>query len=395
MFSPALPIQPTGRLADAAAELGKSAGNSCGLRWQTFSRGELEHGLDLWSQLEDRLGEQGSSCSTAWIDCWLQHYGDRIAHHLLAASQGGIVRGMALLTTGVGQKLGPFGVQSMHLGTAGEPLGESVVVEYNRPLVEPGFETEFRRGLLEHLRCDLSWEQLRLDGVEEQDLAEWQRLLPGSEVRWRESRYFDLAGLPQGTGVLPALGSSTRSNLRRRLKAYPDLQADWVPPAEVKSAFAELVQLHQARWEAVGQPGAFAARRFAAFQHDLVTRLVRSQRGELFRVRSQGTTLGCLFLLNDRGRLLDYLSGFASFQEHPGIGLLTHYLCMEAAHAKEYAAYDFLVGDKQHKQNLSNAVSRLGWLTWTRPGWKSRCVSGLRAAKRMFGQLRRRVGGGT
>ncbi|MCA8990582.1 MAG: GNAT family N-acetyltransferase [Planctomycetaceae bacterium] len=360
------------------------------LRWHTFTSSEATMAMSAWQELAHRLQSTGLTDHPDWVSCWLKHYGKLVPHHFLAAFSGEELRGITLLTSGTGQRNGPFTVDTVHLGTAGEPTGHSVVVEYNRPLVEPGFEEEFAAGVWAHLNCDLRWEQLRLDGIHANDLHVWQNLLPEADIRRRESSYFDFnAARESGKDLLSCLGSSTRSNIRRRLKKYGELETRWAETgSEAAEYFEELIELHQARWQSVGQPGAFASKVFLDFQRDAVIRLVESRRGVVFRVRHEGETVGCLFLLNDRNRLLDYLSGFADFQAKPSIGLVSHYLCMEAALARGFDDYDFLVGEKQHKQNLSNNATEICWLTWTRPSWKSRCIDGLRSAKRLIDRIR-------
>ena len=105
----------------------------------------------------------------------------------------------------------------------------------------------------------------------------------------------------------------------------------------------------------------------------------------LFRARHEGETVGCLLLLVDRGRMLDYLSGFASFEQKPSPGLVTHYLCLSEAARRGYRAYDFLVGDKRHKDNLSTDVQQLSWATWRRPTLRNKAIDLLKAVKKLRG----------
>ena len=120
---------------------------------------------------------------------------------------------------------------------------------------------------------------------------------------------------------------------------------------------------------------------FREFQEELITRLFLEDRCVLFRVRHEGTTVGCLMLLVDQNRLLDYLSGFVSFELKPSPGLVTHQQCMQAALDRGYDAYDFLVGDKRHKANLGTDSTELVWVTLARPNWKQRLMKCVKAAR--------------
>lgn len=363
-----------------------------GCRWRTYSSSQIDEALAVWRLLEQRIQGTSVACSSTWTDCWIHHYGDLIPFRLLVAEASGLVRGIALLTDGVMQKWGNVPIRSRHLGTAGEPQVGSVCVEYNRILVEQGWEDQFHRGLFEHLERDNGWEQLRLDGIDERDLSPWMERFPQAEIRVRDSRYFDFKqARDQGTDAISQLGKSTRANLRRRLRQYGDLKLEWAENvSQADSILSELIELHQARWLAVGEPGAFANERFRKFQEHAAIRLFLERRAVLFRVRQGEETVGCLYLLVDRNRLLDYLSGFVSFDVKPSPGLITHYLCMEEALRRGYDAYDFLVGEKRHKDNLSTHTNRLCWLTWSRPTWKMKSLRLLRSVKRTVSEWNRR-----
>jgi len=188
---------------------------------------------------------------------------------------------------------------------------------------------------------------------------------------------------------MESLGGSTRSSLRRALKKSGDVKVTQATSLDAADdALTELIELHQARWRSVDQPGSFASERFTRFQRELVARLLPEERLVLLRVRNRSLTIGCLMLLVDRGRLLDYVSGFAAFDQTPSPGIVTHYLAMEWALARGYRAYDFLVGDKRHKANLATDSQDLVWATWRRPSWKNRMIAAMRRAKREIDGVR-------
>lgn len=339
--------------------------------------------LSIWRKLDFRLRNHSVTNCATWVESWLAVYGVNLEYQFLVAEAHGITQGICLVVYGAGQKVGPCPVRTIHLGTAGERQPGSVCVEFNRILVEKSVSGEFVSLIVQHLHQLKGWDQIRLDGFAEQDLQDWTSYFPGAEIRSRESRYFNFRPVRQsGQEVIDSLGKSTRANLRRRLRQYGELDCEWARTLEqAENILQELIALHQARWTAVGQPGAFASEQFRRFQTSVALKLHLEEKVVLFRVRHQGETVGCLMLLVDQNRLLDYLSGFADFNHKPSPGLVSHYLCMEEARCRNFAAYDFLVGEKRHKENLSNATGQLCWLTWSRPTLKMKAISAIRTLK--------------
>lgn len=346
-----------------------------------------------WRGLERRVADVPLAACSNWTAAWLHAYRDTVDARVVIAEQEGRVCGIALLANSRQQQAGPCRLTTTHLGTAGEADGESACVEYNGLLAEEGVRSAFASRLVDLARADRSIDEVRLDGFQESTGHELLSALPGAAVTTRVSRYFDLeAARSRKQNVIEALGRSTRSALRRALRKTGDVEVTQARSLDdADDILSELIELHQARWQASGQPGAFAGRRFTAFQRELITRLLPDEKVVLVRVRNRTLTIGCLMLLVDRERLLDYVSGFAAFDQTPSPGIVTHYLAMEQALAQGYRAYDFLVGDKRHKANLATDSTNLVWAAWRRPNWKNRTISGLRSVKRAAAGLRRRV----
>ena len=356
------------------------------LRLRVIEAKDQQSALDLWRELEQRFDQPPLMASESWTRTWLTHYGDTVHFRFLLAEDHGQLRGICLYTESTERKGPLLSLQTRHLGTAGDPVHESVVVEYNSLLVEPAFRSAFIDAISHWLLTQAHGDIIQLDGFTQAESEQLTAHWPAVEVRPRESKYLDLAAIRETGGeLIAALGRSTRANLRRKLREYGELQIEWAESLDVaKDILTELIELHQARWQADSQPGAFASARFSEFQRDLLTELFPQKRCVAFRVRHQGMTVGCLFLLVDRGRMLDYLSGLASFDQKPSPGLVTHSLCQCEALKRGFTAYDFLVGDKRHKDNLSTHTQILTWTRLVRPTMKNRLVSVLTQLKRLL-----------
>ena len=326
----------------------------------------------LWCALEAAIGAPSLSCSWDWTETWLEHYGDVVPHRFVVGEADGVPRGIALVTEGPRRALRP---RTLHLGTAGEPAGSSVFVERNRLLVAPADLPVFAAALMDHLDADRGWDRLRLDGLHAEDAA---ALLAGRgdvAVDEQDSPLAELNG--DGEDVLDALSSSRRQRIRRTLKAFGPLEADWAETPEQAGAIVdELIELHQARWTESGAPGAFASERFTAFHRALIARLLPTRRVALLRVRRGEEVVGCLYGLVDGERLLFYQSGLQRYDDNRlKAGVAAHVTFMRECRARGLTEYDFLAPAVRYKEELASGADRLVWAEQVRPGWRTRLSS--------------------
>jgi hypothetical protein len=344
-----------------------------------------------WTALEARLGSDRLACSWLWTGTWLEHYGDVVPHRFAVGEADGSPCGIALVTRGVRRRRGPFPLRTVHLGTAGEPPDESVYVEYNAVLVDPEHLTAFATALVGEIARDPSWHELNLDGFAPDDARPFLVVEPRLEARREICPITDLRRADAvGGDVMRTLPSGTRKKLRRSLKGLGDVQAEWAEtPEQALEIFEDLVSLHQARWNRVGQPGAFASPRFAGFHRALVPRLARAGQVVLFRARAASVTIGCEYGFIERGRALVYQSGTAwhpDRQVRPGF--VTDALCMQSCYERGLTEYDFLAGDSIYKRQLSTATRELVWARWRRPALRWRVVDDLAKVKRQIRSVR-------
>lgn len=210
------------------------------------------------------------------------------------------------------------------------------------------------------------WHELRLGGV----AARWAPALAraGLAVRLRSVQQvhaIDLAGLrARGGGIDAALRGSARAALRRSMRLYAARGPLVLEPAHGLAALDELVALHQARWRARGEAGAFAAPVMARFARELLARGEATGEVELLRARCGGRTIAMLLHLVAGDTASSYLSGVALEEDNRlKPGLVAHALAASAHLARGTGRYDLLAGGVRHKAALALPAGALAWIS--------------------------------
>ncbi|MBI1313504.1 GNAT family N-acetyltransferase [bacterium] len=341
--------------------------------------------LAEWRTLEDRLCEVPLMCSTDWTEAWLDSYGDLVPHWFVLAREASTRRvvGACLITQGVAQKDGPLPIRTLHLGTAGEPDADSVCVQYNELLVEPRARRSFIAALRSYFESQSGIDQWNLDSVTEDLTDSFDDPQQSLRREVKMSYWFDLT-VPRSKGgsVLDEIRSKSRRKVRRSMQLYGGVSVDWSESiSQATDIFSEMIDLHQARWRALGKPGCYASERFTRFHENLIARLVLDQRLFFIRVRSAEGTIGCLQFFNDRNRALLYQCGRSQDNQALSPGVVTDCLAMQACLERGFDAYDFLPTESRHKRQLSNASTPLVFARRRRPSFKFTMLDAARSIK--------------
>lgn len=350
------------------------------LQWHTASA--APEVLRQWQLLESQT-DLPLPATAAWVESWLSVYGELVPHRFVSASIGGITQAVCLVTDSVQMREGPLRIKSVHLGTAGEPEADSAVVEYNSVAAAPDLRQWFMQQVIEALQQESSHDEIRLDGFSTSDL-DW---LPKEQWKVNEmvSPYFDLAAARRENSqdLVAFFGTKTRRNLRQNFRAYGDLTVQWSEGVEqTQQFFEEMVDLHQKRWIAQGEPGSYASSYFLKFNQALIKRLAPAGKTAIIRVSNGDGVLGSSHVLIDRQRVLKYQAGIAAYtnsRESPG--LVTDFMAIDAAYQKGFDAYDFLCGALQSKLKLSTSQTHIVWAQLRKPRLKFRALDKLRGLR--------------
>jgi hypothetical protein len=245
-------------------------------------------------------------------------------------------------------------VRTLHLGTAGEPDGETVFVQYNALLVDPAQRGPAAAALVASLER-LRWHELRLDGFLPQDADALLAARPGAETDRVVCRTVPLADDPDA--VVEAFSPSVRKVLRRGLRRLGDVTVQTARTAEeALDVLDDLKRLSDARWAQEERTGAFASPRFVAFHRALIARLAPEGRVLLVRVATRRARSGAATSSWTGGKALAYQIGRRLEEDNRvSAGQVVELLVMQACAERGLAVYSHQSGDTEHKRRLSSA----------------------------------------
>lgn len=295
--------------------------------------------------------------SWGWVENWLAcvpH--DRVP--VLALLHDGA--SACFLGRRLALRRGVVPTRQLHVNATGDERFDDVWIEYNG-LVGEDLPLDDVAAALPG-----PWDELVLPGVTATafgKLASARHRVIRRDVPAWHVRLDRVRAHPAGYAGL--LSSSTRGQLRRAQRQHAAPSVDVArTPAEAIDILGELAELHGAQWRAKGKPGAFADPWFERFHRRLVARRFAHGEIQLVRVRDRDGTVGCLYNLVWRGRVLQYQSGLTvSRDPHRKPGYVCHAAAIEHAAHMGLEVYDFLGGNMRYKQSLSTDVDALVWAT--------------------------------
>jgi hypothetical protein len=357
----------------------------------------------IWRDVEGAVGIDALTASWAWTEVWLEQFGDLVPHRFAVGFGPGGPCGVALVTCGVRQRRGPLPIRTLHIGTAGEPMGESVCVEYNRLMVAPEHRAQFVGQLFDAIKREFgSWDVFELNGFAPDDAELISERCPSFRVDRRVCHVADLRRARDAGGdvvktLSKSVGVKIRKNLRRFEERYGPVRTEWITDvARAMPVFDELVDLHQQRWTSAGHTGSFASSRFLGFHRTLIARLLSEGRIVLYRASAGEQVIGTFYGFVERSTIYHYQWGLAQFDDNNlSPGFVVGALCMQEAAERGYDEVNWLAGDVRYKRDLSNTSTELLWAEWQRGPWIA-TVNALFGARRWAkSRVKRNGEGGT
>jgi len=344
-----------------------------------------------WAALFARAPHASPYLASAWVSSYVDTFAGVLpCEQLLVRNQYNELIASCLLTKRVDRRA-LLPLRRAYLNTAGERDADSVVVEHNGVLCCAVSAAPVYEQLALHIEQS-SVDEFQLSGGTEEAVTLMLGALPHwrGDIEWRESPCVDLAALRGAGGDhLAVISRNTREQLRRSLRKYGEIGGLIVDAAaslsEAHAMFDEMVLLHEARWQSLGQRGGFASPVRRDFHRLFIERAFPVGQVQLLRVRAGDRVLGVLYNLVANGHVCFYQSGLRfDDSNHLKPGLVAHHLAIQHCLRAGYDLYDFLPsspGEGRYKNSLANTARRLGTVLLQRPGWRRQWFGMARAAR--------------
>lgn len=349
-----------------------------------------------WDALLLRCRSSSAFMSSAWIRRWLAVFGDTMRPDTLIWRDGnGAVVAICLLTIRR-ERRGPFTVRRAYLNATGE---HQVASEHNIILCFPDCASFVSASVIAYVRARRV-DSIMMSGFGSDSIDCIERLWPTNGIARgfaSEDRFVALDALrTSGASYDSSLSRSTREQIRRSIRIYTKEYGEPIvevagSPQVAEDWLVQLRALHQQRWNARGQGGAFATKHVMEF-HTMLVRENGGSHGEanelrvdLVRVRFGDTVIGLLYNLCTDGCISFYQSGLLySDDNRCKPGLVTHALTIQHYLNGDASEYDFLAGDPstiRYKESLGPQSRKLFWREFMFPTLKMRLIERLRALR--------------
>jgi CelD/BcsL family acetyltransferase involved in cellulose biosynthesis len=273
-----------------------------------------------------------------------------------------------------------------------EPERQALILRRARLLGDGSFDSDHLEPLIEPELRDAVAEAL-VRGLSRARLADYAilRTLPqesagvqaflaaleraGRPLR-REQRLAACTRLPaEFDGYVAALRPRMRSKLRQALRRADERgwrHEQLEPGRELGPWLAQFFELHQARWIAAGQPGAFADPRRVALYRSAFERLHGAGLARMDRLIGPDGPVAIQAGFDADGAYHQLQEGYAPALsgDRPGIALRA--LAIRAAIERRLSRYDFLGGFSDHKSDWGAQPVALWSLTLPLAPWAGR-----------------------
>lgn len=346
-------------------------------------RAALQRLVAEWRRLLDAAARPEPMLAPSWIVPWWDHYGSNRTLAVGTFRENGSLIGLALMCRR--RFVYRPGIVLRRLEFMGSSGGEDdgVCGEYLAPIAISGREAVVAEAFAQAVSNNSfgAWDELVLEQMDGESVitAELSRALRRQHARvaydaTMHASYLTLA--PDWETYLRQVdGKKRRNSIRRAWKDFVAWagEGNWRlhragTAEEVHQGMRILAQLHEERWQAEGEPGAFTSERFSRFHVDHAIGLLERGQLDLLWLTVGNTPVAAQYSFVAGGKVYFYQSG-RKIGAPPKVrlGIVMCILAIQDAMARGLEEYDFLGGDSPYKRYFTSTTRPLVNIRVARP----------------------------
>jgi CelD/BcsL family acetyltransferase involved in cellulose biosynthesis len=308
----------------------------------------------VWNRLLERSACNTIALTFEWLTTWWDVFGqDRELFILVVRKENEVIAIAPLLERTIRHyRVLPY--RRLEFLASGENEADEICSEYLDFIVLAGHEEAALQCIFDYLREHRrDWDELVLTDTpaSSANLPIIKRLTNAAGMITTSSSRGSaiVRALPESwDGFLTSLSRDFRKKILRDLKTFRAESGELLEidtDERFQENFRLLVDLHQSRWNAQGEPGVFSSNRFREFHSRLAPKLLKKGWLKLFVMKTGGEPVAALYDFVYGRKIYYYQSGFRlGWSKMSSPGILIRTLSIRRAIEEGLTECDFLKG---------------------------------------------------
>ncbi|TWU24150.1 hypothetical protein Pla52o_20740 [Novipirellula galeiformis] len=349
---------------------------------------------DTWNRLASGVPFR----ETFWLKPWWDRFGDSSdAYVLVARNAAGEIQGLLPLYRKAGS---PRTLCNMGDNNACTDFVSILTDPIRDPAESIAIGNAMARFLCKHANSEAEgWDLIEIDGVSADDtvMHHFSNALgnAGSIVH-AQSRMHTWFLKTEATWdeMLKSYSGRTRKKVNgylARLANTPGLRKEVAETQEQLDEFLNaMIELHQRRWNAVGEPGTYGDAKLRDFVIRVANEMFQAKRLYLPVLRMDGRIIGGELCFLNEDRLYVYSNGYDLDAAELEPGRILSTVTIKHAHDQRLRGIEFMRGDEPYKQRNGAEPTQLLQLRVVAPRWWAKACHSAWSAQFEFKQWVRR-----
>jgi CelD/BcsL family acetyltransferase involved in cellulose biosynthesis len=333
---------------------------------------DLQDLVPAWEELLSEFPAATVFSTWEWLAPWWRAFGSAQELHVLAFHDESS-RLVALAPLAVGKRRFAAGLRVRLLRLMGDGSQDSDNLDLP---VRPGYEERFTAALLDYLRTPaIHWDVCELNTLPSQSSGANMLLAGIKQHGWPHSvcpRAWSAVNLPESwEAYLKKLSGKERGKLgyySRRLEKNHQVHFHrCAVESDLPGCLEALFELHQKRWQQVGEPGSFSSSARREFYRQMGRGLLGRDRLELWLLDLDGRPAAAQFGFRYGNTVFQLQEGYDPAYSLDSVGYVLRGHVLKQLIGQGVRRYDFLAGEDASKARWGAEVGSYVDLHFARP----------------------------